>query len=109
MKRAPFTLLASLFTTTTLAMALTSGTVHAAKEVGLGVTYDPRVPLGSFRDFVPDVAVIGIQAKWDYFVLDALSIGLEAQHHRFRRGVETDTIPIPNGAVTAPTFRNVTI
>jgi hypothetical protein len=92
-----------------LATALLSGTAHAAREVGLGVTYDARAPIGNFRDFVPNVSFAGFQAKWDFFPLDALSVGIEAQYQLFQRGVETNTTPIANGAVTAPTYKYTSI
>ncbi len=82
---------------------------RAAKEIGLGITYDPRIPIGGLRDFTPDIAAAGLQVKWDYFPLDRLSIGIEGQYHLFQRGLETNTTPIANGAVTAPTFRYASI
>jgi hypothetical protein len=92
-----------------LAAVLSSGPAHAAGEVGLGVTYDARAPIGNFRDFIPNVSFAGFQAKWDFFPLDALSVGLEAQYQLFQRGVETNTTPITNGAVTAPTYKYTSI
>jgi len=104
MKHARLLLLAPI-----LAAASTSGTAHAAREVGLGAAYDVRAPVGGFRDFVPNISVGGLQARFDYYPLDALSGGLEAEYHLFQRGVETNTTSIDNGAVTAPTYRFASI
>jgi hypothetical protein len=86
-----------------------TGTANAAKEIGLGLTYDPRMPIGSFHDAMPNIAFGGMQAKWDYFPLDSLSTGMEVQYHLFQQGPQTGTIPIENGAVTAPVFRSASI
>jgi hypothetical protein len=92
----------------TAATALTtSGAARAAGEIGLGAAYDPRVAVGNFRDFVPDIAFQGVQARWEYYPIDAIAIGFVVQYQFFQRGVETDTVPIPNGAVTAPNFRSI--
>jgi hypothetical protein len=88
-----------------LASTLAVRPAHAAREIGLGAAFDPRVPIGSFREFSPDATFRGLQAKLDYFPLDALSIGLDVQYNLFRRDLATDTVEIPNGAATAPTFR----
>jgi hypothetical protein len=87
------------------ATALWCRPANAAKEIGLGAAYDPRIPIGSFRSFVPDVAWSGFQAKWDYFFTDTLSIGLAVQYQLFRRGLNTNTLELPQGAVTAPSFQ----
>jgi hypothetical protein len=81
------------------------GEAEASREIGLGVSYDPRLPLGGFRSFVPNPALAGVQARWDFFPLDALSTGVEVQYHLFQRGLTTDTVPITDGAITATTFR----
>jgi hypothetical protein len=90
---------------TTLATIATGTAAHAEREIGLGVAYDPRIPVGSFRDVIPNVGFAGVQAKWDYYPLDALSTGVEVQYQLFQRDTDTTTVAIPNGAVTAPTFR----
>lgn len=106
MKRSRGSVVAFLFVT--VATVVTSSAAHAAKEIGLGIAYDPRVPVGSFRDVIPNVAFTGLQAKWDYFPLDRLSLGVGVQYHLFQRGTQTDTVAIPNGAVTAPNYRYAT-
>lgn len=88
-----------------LAVLATSHPAHARREVGLGATYDPRLPVGGLRTFTPDVALGGFQLKWDYFPLDRLSVGVEVQYHLFRRPLDTDTVAVPDGAVTGPNFR----
>lgn len=103
MKRTRWSFACSLFIA--LIVSATTGTARAAREFGYGVTYDPRIPLGSFRDFVPDISFGGLQAKMDYFPIDSLSLGLEGQYHLFQRGAETSTAPIDNGAVTGALFR----
>jgi hypothetical protein len=93
---------------TALAAVLAATPAHAAKEFGLGAAYDPRLPVGSFRSFTPDAAFVGFQLKWDFFPLDSLSTGLAVQYHLFRRGLETNTLPLPTGAITAPSFHYAT-
>ncbi len=98
MKR-PIVLFASLLG---LAQAATSGTAHADREIGLGVSYDPRVPVGSLRDLVPAVAVAGVQGKWEYYAIaDTLALGFDVQYHYFQEGTQTRTVPFENGAATA--------
>lgn len=83
---------------------VTGSTAGAAEEVGLGLAYDVRSPSGSFRGVVPDVGYAGLQAKWDYFPIDELSIGFDIQYNAFRRG---PPIPDANGSPAPPTYRNV--
>lgn len=94
---------------TTIAALLASEIAQAAEEVGLGVTYDPRVPIGSFRGFAPNVAFSGLQAKWDYFPTNKLSTGVELQYNLFQNDVASETVSIPNGAVNAATFRYLSL
>jgi hypothetical protein len=91
-----------------LVAGLTSSPANATNEVGLGVSYDPRIPVGDFRTFAPDVGFAGFQVKWDYFFTDRLSAGIGVEYHLFRRDLETNTTQIPNGAITAPTFHYMT-
>jgi hypothetical protein len=90
-----------------LANVVTEATADAAEEVGLGLAYDPRVPLGRFREVVPDPGLGGVQARWDYFPLDELSIGFSIQYNQFRRSPPPDAIAGQNDPVTAARFRNV--
>ncbi|MEA2747137.1 MAG: hypothetical protein QOI41_1280 [Myxococcales bacterium] len=83
---------------------VTGSTAGAAEEVGLGVAYDVRAPAGSFRSVIPDVGYAGIQAKWDYFPLDELSIGVDIQYNQFRR---RPTVPDADGSPTPPAYHNV--
>jgi hypothetical protein len=87
-----------------LGNVVTGRTAGAAEEVGLGLAYDVRSPAGGFRGVVPDVGYAGLQAKWDYFPVDELSIGLEIQYNGFRRG---PAVPPANRSPTLPTYRNV--
>jgi hypothetical protein len=87
-----------------LGNVVTGSTAGAAEEVGLGLAYDVRSPAGSFRGVVPDVGYAGLQAKWDYFPIDELSIGVAVQYNQFRRG---PAIPDANGSPAPPTYRNV--
>jgi hypothetical protein len=90
-----------------LANVATEATADAAEEVGLGIAYDPRVPLGRFREVVPDPGLGGVQARWDYFPLDELSIGFNIQYNHFRRGEPADAAAGQNDPVTTAKFRNV--
>jgi hypothetical protein len=87
-----------------LGNVVTGNTAGAADEVGLGLAYDVRSPAGSFRGVVPDVGYAGLQAKWDYFPLDELSIGFDIQYNNFRRG---PPVPDANRSPAPPTYRNV--
>lgn len=89
-------------------MGLWSPPARATNEVGLGAAYDPRIPVGDFRSFVPGVGFAGFQLKWDYFFTDKLTAGIDVEYHLFRRDLETNTTPIPNGAITAPAFHYMT-
>lgn len=85
-----------------LAALVTSGTARADREIGLGLEYDPRVPLGNLRDVVPAAAVMGVQGKWEYYAVpDRLTLGFGVQYHYFQQGNETRTVDIKNGAATA--------
>jgi hypothetical protein len=84
-----------------VAMA-TSGTARAQEEIGLGVAYDPRVPVGNLRDLVTTAGLAGLQGKWEYYVVDRrLAIGFDIQYQYFQHEGETTTVQIPNGAATA--------
>lgn len=84
--------------------AASDRTAGASEEVALGVAYDARAPVGSFRNVIPEVGYAGLQAKWDYFPLDDLSIGVAIQYNNFRRE-RPSTGP---GGFTPATFRDVT-
>jgi hypothetical protein len=91
-----------------LASAATIATTRdaaAEKEVALGAGYDTRVPVGSFRRVIPNASFAGFQARWDFFPVDSLSIGLDVQYNLFKRDTKTDTLAIADGAITATTFR----
>ena len=77
----------------TAATALTtSGAARAAGEIGLGAAYDPRVAVGNFRDFVPDIAFQGVQARWEYYPIDAIAIGFVVQYQFFQNDPYKTTI-----------------
>lgn len=104
MKR-PFLLL-TLRSLLVLAVVATSGTALAHREIGLGLSYDPRVPVGSLRTLVPDAALAGVQGKWEYYAIDQrLALGFDVQYHYFQQGDAVTTVAIPNGAATAPFTR----
>jgi hypothetical protein len=85
-----------------LAAIGTSGAARAQEEIGLGVAYDPRVPIGALRDLVTNAGLAGIQGKWEYYVIDRrLAIGFDIQYQYFQHDGETTTVQIPNGAATA--------
>lgn len=85
-----------------LAALTTSGTARADREIGLGLNYDPRVPVGGFRDLVPSAALAGVQGKWEYYAIaDRLAVGFDLQYHYFQKGAEQTTVAIDNGAATA--------
>lgn len=89
-----------------LALAALGGEARAAREVGFGIAYDPRVPVGNLRDLVSEVGLVGVQGRFDYYALDSLTAGLQLQYHLFDRGTETETVGITNGAATAPFTRH---
>src|SRR4051794_7003134 len=89
-----------------LTAVVKSSPAHADREIGLGINYDPRVPIGDFRALVPDVALVGVQAKWEYYAIARrLALGFDVQYHYFQQGDEVTTVPIANGAATAPFTR----
>lgn len=75
---------------------------RADREVGLGLAYDPRLPVGGLRDLVTSAGLGGVQGRWDYYATDAFVVGFEAQYHLFERGPDVRTVAIPDGAATAP-------
>jgi hypothetical protein len=77
----------------------------ASDELALGVAYDARAPVGTFRNVIPDVSYVGLQARWDYFPVDDLSIGVAIQYNHFRR--ERAGVEGPD-STTPATFRDVT-
>jgi hypothetical protein len=102
MKRTPC-LLPLLFA---LASLTTSGSAHAQREIGLGIGYDPRLPMGGLRDLVPKAGIAGVQGKWEYYVIDRhLALGFDLQYHYFQQTAQVTTVPIDNGAATAPFTR----
>jgi hypothetical protein len=84
----------------------TSAAARADKEIGLGISYDPRLPLGGLHTLAPNAAVAGIQGKWEYYVVDQrVALGFALQYQYFQHGGESTTVPVQNGAVTAPFTR----
>jgi hypothetical protein len=74
--------------------------------MGLGISYDPRISLGSLHDLVPTPAFAGVQGKWEYYAIDRrLTFGLELQYHYFQDRADVTTVERENGAVTAPFTR----
>jgi hypothetical protein len=89
-----------------LATITTSSTARADREIALGLSYDPRVPVGSLHTLVPEIAYAGIQGKWEYYAIaDRLTVGFDVQYQYFQQGTKVATEPLPNGAVTAPFTR----
>lgn len=79
----------------------TSRRASAEKEIGLGVSYDPRVAVGGLRDVVPSAAVAGVQAKWEYYAIaERLALGVGFQYHYFQAGGDVATYQVDSGAVT---------
>jgi hypothetical protein len=88
-----------------VAALVSSSEASATREVGLGATYEMNAPVGAFRSFSPNTSFTGFRARWDYYPLEALSTGVEFQYQLFQRDLVNDTVAIPDGAVTATTFR----
>jgi hypothetical protein len=88
-----------------LAVVACSGTAAAEREVGLGVAYDARAPIGSFHRTIPEISYGGLQARWDFYPLDALATGIQVQYNLFQRPSTTDTLTTADGAITGTTFR----
>lgn len=82
-----------------------SGIAAADREIGIGIAYDARAPIGSFRRAIPETSFGGFQARWDYYPLAALATGIEVQYNLFQRPSTTDTVAIVDGAITGTTFR----
>jgi hypothetical protein len=95
----------ALWLVTSVPALSASPPASASGEIGLGASYDARVPVGSFRDFVGDPSWQGFQASLDYFVTDWLSLGAAGQYSLFQEQFPTQTLAISNGAITAQTFR----
>ena len=47
-----------------LVVLVTSATARADREIGLGLEYDPRMPIGSLRDIVPTAGIMGVHYTW---------------------------------------------
>lgn len=95
-----------LFVASGVALLTTSRAANAQREIGLGLSYDPRLPVGTLHDLVPGVAFAGIQGKWEYYAIPSrLALGVGLQYHYFQHGDEFTTVQIENGAVTAPFSR----
>ena len=88
-----------------LATTALSGNAAAEREVALGAAYDARVPVGSFRTTIPEASFGGFQARWDYYLTDALALGIGVQYNLFQRDTTTDTLTTADGAITGTTFR----
>ena len=85
-----------------LVVLVTSATARADREIGLGLEYDPRMPIGSLRGIVPTAGIMGVQGKWEYYAVpDRLALGFGVQYHYFQQGNETRTVDFQNGAATA--------
>jgi len=98
-----------LFASVVAAAIAAGGPARAAGEMGFGLSYDARVPLGSFRDFVSDPGWQGFQGSLDYFPIDAVSVGVAVQYELFRQDFPTQTMQIPNGAITSEVFRHAAV
>lgn len=72
--------------------------------------YDPSVPVGSMRSFVPNVSPLGfdIDARY-WFKGPNFSIGLGGMYNRFYRQSPQATYPLDNGAVTATLYRIIDV
>jgi hypothetical protein len=88
-----------------LSITLAPGSAGASHEIGLGISYDGRVPVGSFRNFLENPAWQGLQGQLDYFIADRLSLGVGLQYNLFRQQSPPQTVQIAGGAITATTFR----
>jgi len=70
------------------------------------LTYEPSVPVGSVRSFVPNVSGLGFELDARYwFKGPNLSVGLAGVYNRFYDQAPQATYPVDNGAVTATVFR----
>lgn len=88
------------------AIATTSASARADREIALGLSYDARVPTGSFRALVPDAGLAGAQGKWEYYAIpNRLALGFDVGYQYFQRGEAISTEQIDNGAATAPFTR----
>lgn len=103
MKHAQVTRVAALLVG--VAATALSGNASAEREVALGAAYDARVPIGSFRRTIPEASFGGFQARWDYYLTDAIALGVGVQYNLFQRGTTTDTLSTADGAITGTTFR----
>jgi hypothetical protein len=81
-------------------------TAHADREIALGVSYDPRMPVGGLKTLAPGIAFAGVQGKWEYYAIPGrLAVGFDFQYHSFTERDTSVTVPIDNGAATAPFAR----
>ena len=85
-----------------------SGDAAAANEIGLGVNYDARAPLGSFRTSIKNTSFSGLQLRWDFFLKDVFALGLEVQYNLFERGEATETVTTPDATITGTSFHYAT-
>jgi len=92
-----------------LALSAASERLLASGEVGFGLSYDARVPVGSFRNAIGDPSWQGFLGSFDYFPVDWMSIGVAGQYNLFQEGFGTQTTALPRGAITAEAFRYATI
>jgi hypothetical protein len=94
----------------TAAVVLAAGPAASASgEVGFGVSYDARLPVGSFRRVVTKPAWQGFQATLDYFISDTFSIGVGGQYSLFQQNFSSQTIGLQNGALTSEVFKAASI
>jgi hypothetical protein len=69
--------------------------------------YQPSVPIGSVRSFVPKASLVGFDLDGRYWFARNVSIGLDATYTRLYDTLDHGTYPIDDGAVTATIYRHV--
>jgi hypothetical protein len=74
------------------------------------LTYDPALPVGSVRSFVPNISPLGfgLDARW-WFSGVNLSVGVGGVYNRFWQTSPQETFPVENGAVTATLYRIIDV
>jgi hypothetical protein len=83
---------------------------RAAEAQGFywSLKYDPSVPVGSVRSFVPNVSPLGFDLDATYW-FSQFSVGLGGVYNRFYRQSPQATYPVENGAVTATLYRIIDV
>jgi len=94
----------------TLAFSLFGESAARAQGFYWSLKYDPSVPVGSVRSFVPNVSPLGfdIDARY-WFKRPSFSVGLGGVYNRFYRQSPQATYPVENGAVTATLYRIIDV